>query len=93
MESFYPSSAAGTITFSDSLGNNNGVAEPGEDLVFNIPLTNRLTTTDNNVSARLGNYSAEIRKHFRECDRGKNVCLSCAREYDLWNDAADSVSW
>jgi hypothetical protein len=58
VESFYPSSAAGTITFSDSLGNNNGVAEPGEDLVFNIPLTNRLATADNNVDARLDNYSA-----------------------------------
>ena len=58
VESFYPSSAAGTITFSDSLGNNNGVAEPGEDIVFTIPLTNRLTTTDNNVNAKLGNYSA-----------------------------------
>jgi extracellular elastinolytic metalloproteinase len=58
VESLYPSSAAGTITFSDSLGNNNGVAEPGEDLVFNIPLTDRLTTTDNNVNAKLGNYSA-----------------------------------
>ena len=58
VESFYPSSAAGAITFSDSLGNNNGVAEPGEDLVFTIPLTNRLTTTDNNVNAKLGNYSA-----------------------------------
>ena len=58
VESFYPSSAAGTITFSDSLGNNNGVAEPGEDLVFTIPLTNRLATTDNNVNGELGNYSA-----------------------------------
>jgi hypothetical protein len=57
VESFYPSSGAGTITFSDSLGNNNGVAEPGEDLVFTIPLTNRLTTTDTNVNAKLGNYS------------------------------------
>jgi hypothetical protein len=56
-ESFYPSSVAGTITFSDSLGNNNGVAEPGEDLVFTIPLTNRLTTTDTNVNAKLDNYS------------------------------------
>lgn len=58
VESLYPSSAAGTITFSDSLGNNNGVAEPGEDLVFSIPLTNRLTNVDNNVAATLGNFSA-----------------------------------
>ena len=34
------------------------MAEPGEDLVFTIPLTNRLTTTDTNVKAKLGNYSA-----------------------------------
>ncbi len=58
VESYYPSSAAGTITFSDSLGNGNGIAEPGEDLVFTIPLTNRLTTADNNVTTLLGNYSA-----------------------------------
>jgi hypothetical protein len=58
VESFYPSSAAGAITFSDSLGNNNGVAEPGEDLVFTIPLTNRLTITDNNVTGKLGTYTA-----------------------------------
>jgi hypothetical protein len=58
VESFYPSSAAGTITFSDSLGNNNSIPEPGEDVVFTIPLTNRLTIADNNVNARLDNYNA-----------------------------------
>src|SRR5439155_7431933 len=52
VESYYPSSAAGAITLSDSLGNNNGIAEPGEDIVITIPLTNRLTATDNNVSAK-----------------------------------------
>ena len=45
VESYYPSSAAGAITLSDSLGNNNGIAEPGEDIVITIPLTNRLTAT------------------------------------------------
>ena len=34
------------------------MAEPGEDVVFTIPLTDRLTTTDNNVNGKLGNYSA-----------------------------------
>lgn len=58
VESFYPSSAAGAITFSDSLGNNNGVADPGEDLVFTVPLTNKLTVADADVTARLGSYSA-----------------------------------
>ncbi|MFL6528232.1 MAG: M36 family metallopeptidase, partial [Chthoniobacterales bacterium] len=57
VESYYPSSAAGAITLSDSLGNNNGIAEPGEDIVITIPLTNRLTATDNNVSAKLDNYT------------------------------------
>ncbi len=57
-ESFYPSSVAGAITFSDSLGNNNGVADPGEDLVFTIPLTNKLAISDVNVTAKLDNYSA-----------------------------------
>jgi hypothetical protein len=57
VESFYPSSVAGSSSFSDSLGNNNGVAEPGEDLVFTIPLTNRLAVIDNNVNAKLDNYS------------------------------------
>lgn len=57
IESFYPSSVAGAITFSDSLGNNNGFADPGEDLVFTIPLTNKLATADSNVLAALANYS------------------------------------
>lgn len=58
VESFYPSSVAGAITFSDSLGNNNNVADPGEDLVFTVPLTNKLTVADAGVTAVLGNYSA-----------------------------------
>ncbi len=58
VESFYPSSAAGVITISDSLGNSNGIAEPGEDLALTVPLTDRLTTTDANVNAQLANYSA-----------------------------------
>ncbi len=41
-ESFSPdvSLNLANITFSDSLGNNNGFAEPGEDLILSIPLTN-----------------------------------------------------
>ena len=90
VESFYPSSAAGTITFSDSLGNNNGMAEPGEDLVFTIPLTNRLTTTDTNVNGAR-QLQRELREHFGERDGFENVCLSRAGEHGLRNDGADSV--
>jgi hypothetical protein len=57
VESFAPAEVPGPITFSDSLGNNNGVAEPGEDLIFTIPLTNMLTVVDNPVVATLGIYS------------------------------------
>lgn len=58
VESFYPSSVAGAITFSDALGNNNGVADPGEDLVFTVPLTNKLPVADANLKATLGAYTA-----------------------------------
>jgi hypothetical protein len=57
VESFAPAEVPGPITFSDLLGNNNGVAEPGEDLTFTVPLTNMLAVTDGPVLATLGNYS------------------------------------
>lgn len=50
VESFYPSSAVGTVTLTDVLGNGNGVAEPGEDLVLTVPLTNRLSVADTGVT-------------------------------------------
>jgi hypothetical protein len=56
-ESFYPSSTPGAVTVNDSLGNNNGVAEPGEDVTITIPLTNRLPITDTNVQAKLGDFT------------------------------------
>lgn len=58
VESFFPAEIPGTVTFTDILGNNNGVAEPGEDLAITVPLTNKLTITDNPVTAVLGNFSA-----------------------------------
>jgi hypothetical protein len=57
VESFAPAEIPGTITFSDSLGNNNGFADPGEDLVFTVPLTNMTSLTDGPVLATFGNYS------------------------------------
>ena len=54
VESFYPSSVAGTITVLNSLGGKNNVVTAGQDLMITIPLTNRLTTTDNNVSGKIG---------------------------------------
>jgi hypothetical protein len=57
VESFAIAEVAGPITFSDVLGNNNGVAEPGEDLIFTVPLTNLLSVTDGPVLATLGLYS------------------------------------
>lgn len=57
VESFAPAEVPGPITFSDVLGNNNGVAEPGEDLTFTVPLTNMLAVTDSPVLATLGLYS------------------------------------
>ena len=95
VESFYPSSAAGTITFSHSLGNNNGVAEPGEDLVFTIPLTNRLTTTDHKSAARLGNYSASYGNISPSATFRKRLPIMCPRtrlaerpcRFRLWSRA------
>jgi hypothetical protein len=57
VESFAIAEVVGPITFSDVLGNNNGVAEPGEDLIFSVPLTNLLSVTDGPVLGMLGNYS------------------------------------
>ena len=45
------------ITFSDSLGNNNGMAEPGEDLFFTFPLINRLTRPTT-TQRKIDDYSA-----------------------------------
>ncbi|MCU0239021.1 MAG: M36 family metallopeptidase, partial [Pyrinomonadaceae bacterium] len=50
-----------TLSFSDSAGNNNGVADPGENLTLNIPVTNNAGGTINNVSVQVvgggtGNY-------------------------------------
>jgi hypothetical protein len=49
------------FTFSDSAGNNNGFADPGENLTLNIPLSNSSGGTINNVSLQVvgggtGNY-------------------------------------
>jgi hypothetical protein len=59
-ESYYPAEVPGPITFSDSLGNTNGAAEPGEDLVFTLFLTNALTVADTSVTAVLGNFTANF---------------------------------
>ncbi|MDQ4123146.1 MAG: M36 family metallopeptidase [Acidobacteriota bacterium] len=41
------------FTFSDAAGNNNGYAEPGEQLVFNIPLSNNAGETITNVNLQI----------------------------------------
>jgi Fungalysin metallopeptidase (M36)/Bacterial TSP3 repeat len=43
-ESFFAAEVPGEITFSDSLGNNNGIAEPGEFILISVPLMNKLQT-------------------------------------------------
>ena len=43
-ESFFAAEVPGEITYSDSLGNNNGLAEPGEFLLVTVPVTNKLQT-------------------------------------------------
>lgn len=57
VESFAPELALGSVTFSDSLGNGNGVAEPGEDLLIIVPLTN-VGTVAENATASVGTYTA-----------------------------------
>lgn len=39
-ESFEPFLSVGIITFTDTLGNGNGIPEPGEDLVLSVPVNN-----------------------------------------------------
>ena len=58
VESFLPDLTLGAVTFTDALGNNNGAADPGEDLSLNVPLTNPLTSSNAGVSATVANYKA-----------------------------------
>ncbi len=58
VQSFFPAEIPGAVTFTDTLGNGNGIAEPGEDLVITVPLTNKLTVTDNPVTGVLGNFTS-----------------------------------
>ena len=57
-ESFYPDVTLGTLTINDSLGNNNGAAEPGEDLILTLPLTNPTAAAVTPVTAQVGNATA-----------------------------------
>lgn len=58
VESYLPDLNSGVITLSDTLGNGNGFAEPGEDLVLSVPLTNPSTSAAA-VTAVLGSASAD----------------------------------
>nr|MDQ2658795.1 M36 family metallopeptidase [Verrucomicrobiota bacterium] len=58
VESFSIAVALQTVTINDSLGNNNGVAEPGEPLLITVPLKNVSTATATGVTATIAGYSA-----------------------------------
>lgn len=49
-----PVPGLGTITFTDASCNANGAADPGEDLLLSVPLTNPLHTTLTDVAVTIG---------------------------------------
>jgi uncharacterized repeat protein (TIGR01451 family) len=53
-----PLPGMGAVTFTDASCNANGVAEPGEDLLLSVPLTNPLGTTVTGVTATINGESA-----------------------------------
>jgi hypothetical protein len=54
VESFsMPNAAVGNVTFTDAGGNNNGFAEPGENLVLTVPLSAITTDAVSNVNATI----------------------------------------
>src|SRR5262249_17531058 len=55
VESFAVDVSLETVTFSDALGNANEVAEPGEQLVFTVSLTNVAGFAAADVNAQIGN--------------------------------------
>ena len=57
-ESFEPYVSAGTITFTDTLGNGNGIPEPGEDLLLSVPVQN-VHTSGVAATASNGNFVAD----------------------------------
>jgi uncharacterized repeat protein (TIGR01451 family) len=54
-----PLPGLGAITFTDASCNANGIADPGEDLLLNVPLTNPLHVSINDVKATIGGESAD----------------------------------
>jgi hypothetical protein len=54
VESFsMPNAVVGNVTFTDAGGNNNGIAEPGENLVLTVPLSAITTVAVSNVNATI----------------------------------------
>jgi uncharacterized repeat protein (TIGR01451 family) len=49
-----PVPGLGTVTFTDASCNANGIADPGEDLLLSVPLTNPLHSTVTGVAATIG---------------------------------------
>ena len=58
VESFAVDVVLGTVTFSDALGNGNGIPEPGEPLLLTVLLTNVANTIAPGVSAQAGSVVA-----------------------------------
>ncbi len=58
VESFSPNLSLGNVTVSDTLGNGNGVPEPGEDLLITVPLTNIGGNAEPNATVVVGTYTA-----------------------------------
>ncbi|MEO6393553.1 MAG: M36 family metallopeptidase [Pyrinomonadaceae bacterium] len=48
-----PNAVVGNVTFTDAGGNNNGIAEPGENLVLTVPLSTLSTNPISNVNATI----------------------------------------
>ena len=57
-ETFEPYLYPGAITFTDTLGNGNGIAEPGEDLLLSVPINN-VSTSGVAATASTGVYLAD----------------------------------
>jgi uncharacterized repeat protein (TIGR01451 family) len=53
-----PVPGMGAVTFNDASCNANGIADPGEDLILSVPLTNPLHTTVTGVAATINGETA-----------------------------------